>query len=241
MSLYQSEVVPDPRRHTLSGSAIALASSDFVRPEVYRRPRFWQRAPLSSEVLAVMVAAVDFCLVSATAAGAFNLYFDLSDRSAGESGRYIWTTLFAATLFVGGFERFGGYRLTQLLKLHWQLTRALAMWSMMLSRTAVGRGAVRPHTGGQPLPITGAAAPQPACLPCVCDPGCPSRSGAGGAPYRGYQDKHPLSCPGSPSEGLCGPGVRSKRPAGYQSRGRRAFVFADLCRTAAGSGGGGCA
>jgi Undecaprenyl-phosphate glucose phosphotransferase len=129
----QTQAVSDSRRDTLSGSAIALASPGFVRPEVYWRHGFRRGASLSSEVLALMVAAVDFCLVSVAAAGAFTLYFDLSNGYAGESERYIWTTLLAATLFVGGFERLGGYRLTQLLKLDWQLTRALAIWSMTLS------------------------------------------------------------------------------------------------------------
>ena len=116
-------------------SSIALLSDDFVTGEAYGQPSFGRRARLSSEILATAIAAIDFCLVLTAAAVAFTLYFDFSSRSAGgaEAEYYIWTTLFAAMLFVVGFERFGGYRLMQLLKLRWQLTRALTMWSMTLS------------------------------------------------------------------------------------------------------------
>jgi D-alanyl-D-alanine dipeptidase len=87
----------DPRGHTLAASAIAFVSPDFVRPEAYRR----HRASLSSEVVAAMVAAADFCLVSMAAAAAFAVYFDVMNRSAAQAGRYIVPTLFAATSFVG--------------------------------------------------------------------------------------------------------------------------------------------
>ena len=52
----QTQAVSDSRRDTLSGSAIALASPGFVRPEVYWRHGFRRGASLSSEVLALMVA-----------------------------------------------------------------------------------------------------------------------------------------------------------------------------------------
>jgi Undecaprenyl-phosphate glucose phosphotransferase len=69
----------------------------------------------------------------AAAVVAFAAHFPLIGRSAVELGRYVWATLFAATLFVGSFERLGGYRLNQLLRLHWQITRTLMMWSVTLS------------------------------------------------------------------------------------------------------------
>jgi Undecaprenyl-phosphate glucose phosphotransferase len=88
---------------------------------------------LSSEVLAASVAALDFCLVSVAAVGVFSLYFDILNLSLADPGLYVPSTLLAGTLFVGGFERLGGYRLKQLLRLDWQLTRILMMWGITLS------------------------------------------------------------------------------------------------------------
>ena len=79
------------------------------------------------------IAATDLCLVSIAAAVVFWFYFDVLNVSSAESGRYVLTTLFAATVFVGGFERLGGYQLKQLLRLDWQLTRILMMWAITLS------------------------------------------------------------------------------------------------------------
>jgi len=123
--------VPGSDQSASPGSAIAFEANFFAGQEDYRQ-RGW-RARLSSEILAVTVAAIDFCLVLIAATIAFTLYFDFLGRSAAEPVRYIWTALFAATVSVGAFERFGGYRLTQLLKLDWQLTRTLAIWGMTVS------------------------------------------------------------------------------------------------------------
>jgi len=126
-------VVSDPGQHAPAGSTIALATQDSAGQETYWQDSFVRRPRLSSEILTVTVAAADFCLVSIAAVAAYALYFDILNRSAAESGRYFLTTLFAATLFVGGFERLGGYRLKQLLRSDWQLTRSLTMWSMTLA------------------------------------------------------------------------------------------------------------
>ena len=130
--LSELSVVSDPGQHAPAGSTIALATQDSVGQEAYWRHGFG-RVRLSSEILAAAVASIDFCLVFIAAVTAFTFYFDIMNRSAGESGRYVWTALFAATLFVGGFERLGGYRLKQLLRLDWQLTRVAMMWSTTLS------------------------------------------------------------------------------------------------------------
>jgi Undecaprenyl-phosphate glucose phosphotransferase len=79
------------------------------------------------------IAATDLCLVSIAAAVVFWFYFDVLNVSSAEYGRYVPTTLFAATVFVCGFERLGGYRLKQLLRLDWQLTRTLMVWGTTLS------------------------------------------------------------------------------------------------------------
>lgn len=88
-----------------------------------------QRRRLSSEILAAWVATTDFLIVLIAAAAAFALYFYVMNRSGVVSGRYVFSALFAATAFVGAFERWGGYRLRRLLNLEWQMTRALMTWS----------------------------------------------------------------------------------------------------------------
>ena len=133
VSIDELSVVSDPRQQVPAGSAIALAPEDSVGQEAYWQHGLRQRARVSSEILSATVAAIDFCLVLIAAAAAFTLYFDLMNQSVAEPGRHVLTALFAATLFVGGFERLGGYRLKQLLRLDWQLTRALMIWSMTLS------------------------------------------------------------------------------------------------------------
>lgn len=44
-----------------------------------------------------------------------------------------WTAFLAATLFVCGFERIGGYRLKQLSELKWQLMRTRMIWDTFVS------------------------------------------------------------------------------------------------------------
>jgi Undecaprenyl-phosphate glucose phosphotransferase len=85
------------------------------------------------EILSATVAAVDFCLLLGAAAATFLVYFHLANPSETEPGLYVFPATFAATLFVGGFERLGGYRLKQLTRLHWQLTRIMMTWSVTVS------------------------------------------------------------------------------------------------------------
>ena len=80
-----------------------------------------------------MVGAVDFVVVPAAAAVVFPVYFKFVNPSATPAERYVFPAMIAATLFVGGFERLGGYRLKQLSKLHWQLTRVTATWGATVS------------------------------------------------------------------------------------------------------------
>ena len=72
-------------------------------------------------------------MVAAAAAVAFIVYFGLTGDSKPEPGRYILTSLFAATLFVIGFERLGGYRLKQLTLLRWQLTHVITVWAVTVA------------------------------------------------------------------------------------------------------------
>jgi Undecaprenyl-phosphate glucose phosphotransferase len=87
---------------------------------------------LSPEILVWLVGASDFSLVLLAAAGAFAAY-DVVDRDLEGPGRHILTAFLAATLFVYSFERLGGYRLRQLSKLAWQVTRILTTWAILIS------------------------------------------------------------------------------------------------------------
>jgi Undecaprenyl-phosphate glucose phosphotransferase len=78
-----------------------------------------------------MVGASDFCLVLIAAAGAFAAYYDIVERAG--AGRHLFIGVLAAVLFVGGFERLGGYRLTQLSSLRCQLKRVLLTWGILIS------------------------------------------------------------------------------------------------------------
>jgi Undecaprenyl-phosphate glucose phosphotransferase len=123
----------DPHQFAAADSPIAFVSDDLVKQEAYWQQSSGRRVRLSSEILATSVAAIDFSLVLIAAAVTFTLYRDQSNPSIGEAEQCTWSMLFAATLFVGGITRLSGYRLIQLLKLYWQLTRVLAMWSITLS------------------------------------------------------------------------------------------------------------
>jgi Undecaprenyl-phosphate glucose phosphotransferase len=55
------------------------------------------------------------------------------DQRLAEPGRLVLTSFLAATLFAGVFERIGGYRLSQLSRWGWQLTRILMIWGGTVS------------------------------------------------------------------------------------------------------------
>ena len=108
--------------------AVNIIPHDVRRERVFRRPAW-----LSPEIVAVAVGALDFCLIVTTAAGVFTASSGVLDRAVAESGCHVLTAFLAATLFVCTFDRFGGYRLAQLQKLHWQLTRMLMTWAITVS------------------------------------------------------------------------------------------------------------
>jgi Undecaprenyl-phosphate glucose phosphotransferase len=118
---------------TTPTAAIPHGGPDAIGQENHRRHGSPRPSRLSPAILAWIVGAADFCLVLAAAVSAFAAYYNVVDRTVGEPGRHILTALLAAMLFVGGFERLGGYQLRQLSKLKWQLTRILMTWSMLVS------------------------------------------------------------------------------------------------------------
>jgi hypothetical protein len=110
VSFNKPSVASDSQQYPENRSAIALVSNHFVEQVAHWRKGSGGRTRLSSEILAASAAAAHFCVVLMTAVVASSVYIELSNRSVDEeAGCYIWITLFAATVFVGGFERFGGY------------------------------------------------------------------------------------------------------------------------------------
>jgi Undecaprenyl-phosphate glucose phosphotransferase len=119
------EAMLDPGNASITLDAIPQQrsrGSDFQRP-----------AWLSPEIVAFVIGALDFSLVLAAAAAAFAAYSEVMDQTVAEPGRHVMTSFLAATLFAGVFERLGGYRLKQLARLHWQLTRTAASWAVTVS------------------------------------------------------------------------------------------------------------
>ena len=86
----------------------------------FRRP-VW----LSPELAAFVVGVLDWCLILTAAGAAFTIYFGVMDQAVAWPERHILTAFLAATVFAGVFERLGGYRLKQLSRLKWQVTRVL--------------------------------------------------------------------------------------------------------------------
>jgi Undecaprenyl-phosphate glucose phosphotransferase len=119
------EATLDPR--IVSETFPAIPQEPLGR-RVVRRPDW-----LSIEIVALVVGATDFCLILAAAAAAFATYSGVMDQTVAEPGRHLLTSIFAATLFVGLFERLRGYRLKQLSRLHWQLTRMLMTWGFTIA------------------------------------------------------------------------------------------------------------
>jgi Undecaprenyl-phosphate glucose phosphotransferase len=86
---------------------------------------------LSPIVVSVVSGAFDFLLVVAIAAAAAAVYSRATDRPV----KYTWivTAILAATLFVGGFERMGGYSLKRSYQLKWQIMHRLIVWTATVS------------------------------------------------------------------------------------------------------------
>lgn len=90
-----------------------------------------RRSRLSLEIIGGALLVSDLCVVATAAAAVFLVYADAMGDP--EPGRYIITTLFAATVFVVWLERLGGYRLPRLIQLGPQLAQLLVIWAGTIS------------------------------------------------------------------------------------------------------------
>jgi FlaA1/EpsC-like NDP-sugar epimerase len=82
---------------------------------------------LSPVAISLATGALDFLLVVATAAAAATAY----SRETGRAVTVTWivSAVLAAMLFVGGFERIGGYTPRRLYQLKWQIVHGLIVWA----------------------------------------------------------------------------------------------------------------
>jgi hypothetical protein len=91
------------------------------------------RIPLSPDVLAGIAKLVDFCLVAIAAALSFVLYHRSLGQDLPEWDRYGLSAVLGALLFVIGFLNAGGYELSRLKNLRWQLMRTTTIWATVAS------------------------------------------------------------------------------------------------------------
>ena len=86
----------------------------------------------AAELVSVASATIDLLLLLMTSGIIFILYFK-PHRGVSQPSLYLATALIAAILFVGVFERIGGYSVRRLRALTWQVSRILLVWSITLS------------------------------------------------------------------------------------------------------------
>jgi Undecaprenyl-phosphate glucose phosphotransferase len=91
----------------------------------------WGPSRLSPVAVSVMTGVFDFLLVVTTAAAAAAAYSRETGRAV--TATWIATAVLAAMLFVGGFERIGGYTLKRLYQLKWQIRHGLIVWAATVS------------------------------------------------------------------------------------------------------------
>jgi Undecaprenyl-phosphate glucose phosphotransferase len=107
-------------------------------PAVWSEREFQRPAWLSPGFIAGAIGVWDWCLVLAAAASAFPIYSYVMDQPLSGRDRHILISVVAATLFVGTFERLGGYRSKHLSRLGRQLTQILTTWGFVVAVLLLG-------------------------------------------------------------------------------------------------------
>src|SRR5437588_1353658 len=121
---FEAGAVHDLPAETMSGFAIAHA----IPKEAHRGLDARRPAWFSPEIVSFLVGASDFCLILVAAASAFAVYSGMLDLTLAGPGRHVLISFVIAILFVGMFERLGGYSFKQLSRLHWQLMHIVMTW-----------------------------------------------------------------------------------------------------------------
>jgi Undecaprenyl-phosphate glucose phosphotransferase len=125
---FEAAAVHGSPAEIMSGFTIAHDSLDAIHKEGHRGRHVRQPAWLSPEIVSFLVGASDFCLILTAAACAFAAYSGLLDRTLAGPGHHVLISFLIAILFVGMFERLGGYGLKRLSNLHWQLMHIVMTW-----------------------------------------------------------------------------------------------------------------
>ena len=90
--------------------------------------RWAERSSLNPEMVGGLVKAIDLCvIVGATVAA---LAHQGEGWMASAADRVLLMSMLAPMLFIASFQRIGGYKLAQLVRLRWQLTGTAAVWAM---------------------------------------------------------------------------------------------------------------
>jgi Undecaprenyl-phosphate glucose phosphotransferase len=129
----ESAVARTPYLEAVSGPSVARDTPLAIPQKAHRASDFRRPVWLSPELLAFVLGALDWGLVLAGAVAAFAVYFGVMDQTVPWPERHILTAFLAATVFVGMFERLGGYRSKQLSRLNWQMTRILMTWGFTVA------------------------------------------------------------------------------------------------------------
>jgi Undecaprenyl-phosphate glucose phosphotransferase len=131
-----------PRRPAFADGSVALAApvaADNPRGPVAPRTR----GRLPSEFVVVATAIADAALVVITAAFLFAVYPIIGGHAPPSILTCASTALPVVIVFVGIFERLGGYNLQRLQDLRWQISRIALSWTIaaaiLLAAASVGR------------------------------------------------------------------------------------------------------
>jgi Undecaprenyl-phosphate glucose phosphotransferase len=93
--------------------------------------RWAQRSSLNPEIVGGVVKAIDFCAIVGATVAVFAYQHGVTAAApAAAVDGVLLMSLLAAMLFTTSFQRIGGYKLAQLVKLRGQLTRTAAVWVM---------------------------------------------------------------------------------------------------------------
>jgi Undecaprenyl-phosphate glucose phosphotransferase len=129
----ESAVARNPYLEAAPNTGIARDTPLAVAQKAHRTSNFRRPVWLSPEIVAFVLGALDWGLVLAAAVSAFAVYFGVMEQTVAWPERHILTSFLAATVFVGMFERLGGYRSKQLSRLNWQITRILMTWGFTVA------------------------------------------------------------------------------------------------------------
>jgi Undecaprenyl-phosphate glucose phosphotransferase len=91
--------------------------------------RWAQRSSLNPEIVGGFVKAIDLCVIVGVTV-AVSVHEGGAGLAPAVMDRVLLVSLLAPMLFIASFQRIGGYKLAQLVRLRWQLTGTAAVWAV---------------------------------------------------------------------------------------------------------------